>query len=139
MALWKPGQSGNPGGRSGIKPFTDALIWASKLPPGQAAQRKGKTLAQAGALAVMRKAAKGDTQAFNAAADRVEGKPAQAIAITDESAQHLSLDSYPAEVLRQVAGLLEEAAETGEPLSIEADPAPAVEYRGLNNPSSEAE
>ena len=116
--VWKPGESGNPDGRRRYKPFTEALTWAAHLPTADLKKRKGKTLAQAGALAVMKKAAFGDVQAFNSAADRVEGKPAQAIAITDESDNTLRLDSYPTALLRDVAALLTEAADTGEPLAI---------------------
>ena len=117
---WKPGESGNPLGQRRHKPFTDALIWAASIAPNEAEKRKGKTMAQAAALAVLKKARAGDVPAFNSAADRVEGKPAQAIAITDETDNTLRLDSYPTALLRDVASLLNEAAETGELLAIAA-------------------
>ena len=75
---WVKGQSGNPGGRVGRdKPFTEALIWAAKME--QDDTRSGMTKIQQAAVALLNKARKGDVPAWNAAADRVEGKPAQAV------------------------------------------------------------
>jgi len=72
---FKPGQSGNPGGRPKTTPLTDALCELLNKPyPGDAQHR---TLAQVIAAAQVTRAAKGSIAHFNAVADRVEGKPRQ--------------------------------------------------------------
>ena len=66
---FKPGQSGNPSGRPKATPITDALRQALSDP---AELSKFIT-------AILKKAKKGDVKAFQAVADRLEGKPAQAL------------------------------------------------------------
>ena len=72
---FKPGQSGNPGGRPKTTPLTDALCELLDKPyTGDAHHR---TLAQVIADALVKRAAKGSVAHFNAVADRVEGRPRQ--------------------------------------------------------------
>jgi len=66
---FKPGQSGNPGGRPKATPITDALRDALS-DPAELEKFIG---------AVIKKAKKGDVKAFQAVSDRLEGKPAQAL------------------------------------------------------------
>ncbi len=68
---FKPGQSGNPGGRPKETPITDALRAALSDP-----SELEKFI-----RAVLKKANKGDVKAFQAVSDRVEGKPAQAVTL----------------------------------------------------------
>jgi hypothetical protein len=68
---FKPGQSGNPGGRP-PKPITDALTeLANEVVPGDKLKR---TYAQKATQAVWDKATKGDVRSFEVIADRIEGK-----------------------------------------------------------------
>lgn len=66
---FKPGQSGNPGGRPKQTPIADALRVALSDP-----SELEKFIS-----AVLKKAKKGDVKAFQAVSDRIEGKPAQAL------------------------------------------------------------
>jgi hypothetical protein len=70
---FKPGQSGNPSGRPKGTPVTDALRTALSDP---AELSRFIT-------AILKKAKKGDVKAFQAVADRLEGKPAQALTLGD--------------------------------------------------------
>ncbi len=65
---WKPGQSGNPGGRPKWKPISEAL--QHLVTP---------KVADAIASELILKAGKGDVSAFNALTDRLEGKIAQVV------------------------------------------------------------
>lgn len=60
---WKPGQSGNPGGRPKWKPVSEAL--QHLVTPD---------VAEAIASQMLIRAGKGDVSAFNAVMDRLEGK-----------------------------------------------------------------
>ena len=71
--VWKPGESGNPGGTRSPKPFRDALRM---------------TLAEAGddlkalrriAQKLLDKAEAGDLTAIQAVADRLDGRPPQSV------------------------------------------------------------
>lgn len=75
---YKPGESGNPGGRPKAKPFADALRMEIA-----AAGADGKAL-RIVAAKLLEKAAEGDMQAIKELADRVDGKVAQAIIGGDE-------------------------------------------------------
>ena len=72
---WRPGQSGNPGGRPKTKPFKDALEAELK-----AAGDDGPSLRKI-ARALVEKAAAGDMQAIKELADRLDGKSMQALAL----------------------------------------------------------
>jgi Family of unknown function (DUF5681) len=76
---WKPGQSGNPGGRPKRTPLIDACREVlSQLVPGDA---KGRTYAQAIAEKLAAKAVEGDIRAAQELADRAEGKARQTLQI----------------------------------------------------------
>jgi hypothetical protein len=76
---WKPGQSGNPGGRPKTAPFSQACrdLLAAAAP----GDRKGRTYAEAMAAALGEKALKGDLRAMAVLADRAEGKARQSVAV----------------------------------------------------------
>ncbi len=71
---WKPGQSGNPGGRPKWKPITEALQHLVDV--DVAAAIASKMLVRAGA---------GDVSAFNAVMDRLEGKVPQTVGGSTET------------------------------------------------------
>jgi hypothetical protein len=74
-AQWKPGQSGNPGGRPKKKPVTDALrVALDTIVPGD---KEGRTYAEVIAFALVHEALAGKNKVSAASeiADRVEGKP----------------------------------------------------------------
>ena len=76
--VWKTGISGNPGGRAKEKPFRDALrLELAAAGDDQKALRRV-------AKALLEKAAAGDMAAIALLADRLDGKPAQAIGGSEE-------------------------------------------------------
>jgi hypothetical protein len=76
---WKPGQSGNPGGRPKRTPLIDACREVlNQLVPGDA---MGRTYAQAIAEKLAAKAVAGDIRAAQELADRAEGKARQTLQI----------------------------------------------------------
>ena len=75
---WKPGQSGNPGGRPRTRPFTDEL---TRLLEHDAPNANGKSWAMVIAEALLRKARKGDVRAFSVLVNRIEGKPHQSVVV----------------------------------------------------------
>jgi len=76
---WKPGQSGNPGGRPKTAPLSHACreLLASPLPDDP----KGRTYAEAIAETLAERALKGDIRAAQELADRAEGRTRQSIEI----------------------------------------------------------
>lgn len=84
---WKPGQSGNPGGRPKSKLLSEAYkaILETEITRGK---DKGKTVAEAIAGVMATESRNGKVNAAAEIADRVEGKPRQAyevkMSITDE-------------------------------------------------------
>lgn len=88
---WKPGQSGNPGGRPKRKVLSDAYrAQLEELVPGD---KQGRTWAEFIAAKAILEAAKGKIPAAAEIADRTEGKPRQAFeikgSITDELADRV--------------------------------------------------
>ena len=85
--VFKPGQSGNPGGRRRDKIATQELIIALNERDGDANKLR-KVID-----ALIAKAKEGDVAAINAIMDRVEGKVAQDIGLTvsshEEALEHL--------------------------------------------------
>lgn len=76
---WRPGQSGNPGGRPKGTPLIDACREVlAKLVPGDT---EGRTYAQAIAERLATKAVEGDIRAAQELADRAEGKARQTVQI----------------------------------------------------------
>ena len=73
---WPKGVSVNPGGRPKKKLITDEL---ERLLQQQAPGDSGKTWASVIAESLLRQAAKGDVRAISELANRIEGKPLQAV------------------------------------------------------------
>ena len=88
---WKPGESGNVGGRPKRKPLTDAYaaLLDKPIPSDMARQLKldeSTTYAQVIAMSLVREAVKGKVNAAAEVADRVEGKITQPISGADGGA-----------------------------------------------------
>lgn len=89
---FKPGQSGNPGGRPKSKLLSEAYkkILETEIKSGK---HKGKTFAEVIAQKMAEEATKGKVQPAAEMADRVEGKPRQAyevkMSIMDELADRM--------------------------------------------------
>jgi Family of unknown function (DUF5681) len=75
---WPKGVSGNPGGRPKTKQLTSEL---ERLLEEEAPKANGQTWATVIAEALLTKARKGDVRAIAELANRIEGRPAQAIAV----------------------------------------------------------
>jgi Family of unknown function (DUF5681) len=72
---WLPGQSGNPEGLRAGKPIRDAIRLELAMMEQGKLDPVPKLSARAMVRAQIKKAVKGDTAAFNAIADRSDGKP----------------------------------------------------------------
>ena len=84
---FKPGNRANPGGRPKKTKLTDAMrAWLEETD-----KKTGLTNAEIVAAAQGKRARKGDTKAFVAIGDRVEGKPSQSVNLTGEIALRGSL------------------------------------------------
>lgn len=95
------GQSGNPGGRTQEKLIADALrvaMLADSEEKDETGKRKSRLRAAAEKVAI--KAAEGDLAAFNVAADRLDGKPTQAIAEDPDN----PIGSTLLDVMRRIDG-----------------------------------
>jgi len=78
---WKPGQSGNPGGRPRTAKLSEACrAKLASVVPGDA---PGRTFAEAIADELARRALKGDIRAAQELADRAEGRPGQNNPVTE--------------------------------------------------------
>jgi uncharacterized protein DUF5681 len=73
---WPKGVSGNPGGRPKKRLLTDEL---ELLLEQEAPNSRNKTWAVVIAEALLRKAREGDVRAISELANRIEGKPLQAV------------------------------------------------------------
>jgi len=78
LSPWKPGQSGNPGGRPKKRSISEEL---ERLLAEDAPNSGGKLWAEVIADALLRKARRGDVRAIAELANRVEGKPCQSLAV----------------------------------------------------------
>jgi hypothetical protein len=96
---WKPGESGNPGGRPKRTPLTDACreLLARSIPGDSA----GRTYAQKIAEILAEKATQGDIRAVQELADRAEGKPRQSLEV--ESTLRQSFDRLTTDELKAYA------------------------------------
>lgn len=83
---WPKGVSGNPGGRPAGRPISDELMEALVGPNG-----KLKSIV----AAIVKKACKGDTKAFDSIANRIEGKPVQPHDVQGEIKGTVILSSVP--------------------------------------------
>jgi hypothetical protein len=109
---FKPGVSGNPGGRA-AKPFKDALlrIVEKKI----ANDPEGRALIDAIAQQLVAKASKGDLASIREIADRIEGTPARSITLGGEGGGAIPfVNVSPAENERRIAELLAKITTTGE-------------------------
>jgi hypothetical protein len=75
---WTKGQSGNPRGRAAEKPFADALRMEIKAAGDD--HQKLRAIAKR----LLEKAEEGDMQAINCLADRLDGKPQQAVEVSGD-------------------------------------------------------
>jgi hypothetical protein len=97
---WKPGQSGNPGGRPKTAPLSQACREVlALLVPGDA---EGRTYAQKIAAALAEKAADGDIRAAQELGDRAEGRARQSIEI-ENTAQRDAFERMSREELEAYA------------------------------------
>lgn len=74
--VFKPGESGNPAGRPPDRPVRDALRFVGLR------EKEGKTAIVRMAEAVFKKAEKGDVPAIKEIADRLDGRPTQAVELS---------------------------------------------------------
>jgi hypothetical protein len=86
---WKPGQSGNPGGRPKKRPITEAYeqFTNETLPEDMCEKlglKKGSTYAQGIGRVQVLKALKGDPRAIAEIADRIEGKSTQPVELAGD-------------------------------------------------------
>jgi hypothetical protein len=104
--VWKTGMSGNPGGAATAKPFREALrIELASAGIDQKALRRV-------ARALIGKAYNGDMGAISLLADRLEGKPPQAIGGAEELGPQRLFISWK--------------GQDGDPVAAEAAPAGAL-------------
>jgi hypothetical protein len=75
--VWQPGQSGNPDGGWARKPIRDAISMELAMMEQGKLDPIPPLCARAMVRAQIEKACKGDSLAFNAIADRSDGKPRQ--------------------------------------------------------------
>jgi L-rhamnose isomerase len=73
---WKPGQSGNAGGRPKKRSISEEL---ERMLDEEAPNSGGKPWAAVIAEALLRKARRGDVRAISELANRIEGKPHQSL------------------------------------------------------------
>lgn len=89
---FKPGQTGNPNGRP-----KEEWTWSGVLRDAVEEMAKdGQPIKKHVATAILRETLKGNVQAFNAIANRMDGMPAQQTDITSKGekleAPHITLD-----------------------------------------------
>ncbi len=87
---FEPGKSGNPGGRAKAKPYQEALLKVLKRDEDDQVP-SGKTNLDKLARIHVLKALEGDVPAIRDIADRLDGKPAQAIIGGDEGDNPINL------------------------------------------------
>ena len=112
--VWKPGQSGNPGGRPSMKPITDALRAHGEAPySGKEAKYKGLSNAQVLAVKQFELAIDtGDMRAATEIMDRIEGKTVQVTQLQGANGGAIQVESLsPEENERRIAELLALAGE----------------------------
>ncbi len=88
---WKPGQSGNPGGRPRKRLIDEALQDLLASNDGEAARDV--------AAALVKRARKGDLRAIQLIAERTQGKPMRAIEISGSDGGALDIDHMTDEQL----------------------------------------
>ena len=88
LKSFKPGQSGNPAGKPKGIPNTKTRLYRlltimQEVDNPITGIREGFTVAEQMDLAQIQQAIKGDTRAYNALVDRLEGKPPQSYELPD--------------------------------------------------------
>ncbi len=89
---WKPGQSGNPGGRPKRRPISDSYqALADVAIPAKIARKlrlpKGSTWRDTIAYAILQQAANGNVRAAAEVREAIEGKATQRIELSGEGAE----------------------------------------------------
>src|SRR5215469_1918981 len=102
LTPWKPGTSGNPGGRPKMAPLSHAC--RELLASPRQGDAEGRTYAQAIAQVLADKAISGDIRAAQEIADRAEGRARQSIAVENmrlreafDRMSHNELEAYARE------------------------------------------
>jgi len=133
---FKPGQSGNP---SGKPRDVVACVMRGMLPDpcpyGKDNKAAERSWAEAIALAIFRKALRGDVSAFVAIADRTEGKPRQAIELSgsvDTAYAGMTIQDLDA----KIAELLSRATLRAKQPAVGALPGPPLALPGSDMPHS---
>lgn len=111
------GVSGNPGGRPKSKPLTEEI---ERLLEQEAPEKNGRTWAAVIAEALVRRAATGDVQAIAEVANRLEGRPAQSVAL-DVNAE-TNLAERIAEGRKRLERERERESKAAKPLAASAGP-----------------
>jgi Family of unknown function (DUF5681) len=95
---FKPGQSGNPQGRPRARVLSEYYReWLARPLPGDPARTFGDAIAEA----VCRQAVEGDVAAAREIADRVEGKPRQAIDLSSEEQRRAMVERAVNELMTE--------------------------------------
>lgn len=109
---WKKGQSGNPGGRGTEKAFADAIRAAVNVEDPKTRRRKLLAIADTVADAAI----SGESWAVNIVADRLDGKPAQAMEHSGPDGGAIEFDTTDTRAIaRAVLALFREANQDSTP------------------------
>ena len=113
---FQPGQSGNPKGRP--KSITLSEAYRHQLAQPVPKDREGRTYAEVIAALMCQRATQGDVAAAKEIADRVEGKPKQAIdvdmSVRDWREMARTAGIQEAEVVAEARRLIESAADSSD-------------------------
>lgn len=107
LTPWRPGQSGNPGGRPKRDAITVALFEQLQ---SQVADGDTRSIADSIAGTLITLALKGDVRAIREIADRTEGRPRQQLEIeakVSAANEHVDFSKITDEQLRQVQEILD--------------------------------
>jgi ribosomal protein L29 len=96
---WKPGQSGNPGGRPKKTPLADACRELLNMPVPK--DKSGRSYAEAISEKLARKALAGNISAVREIADRAEGKARQAMELSGPGSGPLEIQNMTDEELNK--------------------------------------
>jgi Family of unknown function (DUF5681) len=105
---FRPGTSGNPGGRPKdlvTRELRELMLRQCSL------DKKKRSWGEVIAEAIGRKARAGDVRAFEAIADRTDGKPAQAVSVSADFSGDVTVGSYALTGKEEVMERLKELTE----------------------------
>jgi hypothetical protein len=105
---FQPGQSGNPSGRPKdlvTRELRELMLRQCSL------DKKKRSWGEVIAEAIGRKARNGDVRAFEAIADRTDGKPAQAVSVSADFSGDVTVGSYALAGKQEVMERLKELTE----------------------------